>query len=567
MPGPYVFKQIFAADPSNTANVATNASILLFAPGDPAMTPVVITDASTGRILANPVETNTNGFGPTFAHETLDQVAWEGGGFSGTFESWRGLKDDAEASAGSATLSAAAAAAAAEEAATAVQEALAGAVGDAAASRAAAEAAAALVGAPADVAIATAIKGAGTQTNAALSAAIGGRAAVGNRYSDAITSWWSKPASHYDDLRKRVYFSGCSRVGVQHVGYFDIREKVVHTYPLGVYEADDHNTPAMLIEDDRPAIVLIPRHGQAAEVRYRKGTAPHALDTLGPERVIPFAGGTSYGSILRQPGTDNIAVMTRDEGNAAGWTVARSADYGETWETPFRLFGSGYVTFRQVGNVVHGLAAGHPTTSYGGAAYFKIDLVTGNITNAHAPGTVLANFWTTTAVIPSNSLTATHITGAGVTPYDTSRTLDIGPTGSAAVMLFNRSQPELGGQYTVLRYKAGGVWNKEALTMSGVPLGYVASSYAGGMAFGATDNEVYLCRESSGTWTLERWTTPVAGQPWSLAEVLETRTDGNKLGRPIMPRNGEGYGHIVYGDYHLYNPDNYFDYYADQMMI
>ena len=196
MPGPYVFKQIFAADPFNTANVATNASILLFAPGDPAMTPLVITDASTGLTLANPVQTNTNGFGPTFAHETLDQVAWEGGGFTGTFESYRGLKDDAEASATSAATSALAAETAAANAELAAANAAEGAgvalaatVAEAEAAKVAAQAAAGLVGAPAGAAVRAAIQPGGAahgELSAAIDAQVEVSPVVAGKVSAAI---------------------------------------------------------------------------------------------------------------------------------------------------------------------------------------------------------------------------------------------------------------------------------------------------------------------------------------------------------------------------------------------
>lgn len=105
----YPFKQILAADPFDPAMVARNGEILLFAPGDTAMTPLVIWDLSHTIQLPNPVTVNDLGFGPAFIHDTLDQVAWSGGGLSGTFESYRGMRDDVEASRAAAESSAAAA--------------------------------------------------------------------------------------------------------------------------------------------------------------------------------------------------------------------------------------------------------------------------------------------------------------------------------------------------------------------------------------------------------------------------------------------------------------------------
>ena len=160
----YSFKQIEAHDPSNPGLVAPNASVTIFEPGDPAKTPLTLTRI-TGEPLPNPVTVNGLGYGPAFMHATLPQVAWSGGGLTGTFESYEGLRDEAIAARDAANTAAADAAAEAQAA-----------IGDATvaaeAAAEAAEAAAALVGAPADTAIATAINSDGSETKAALSATI-----------------------------------------------------------------------------------------------------------------------------------------------------------------------------------------------------------------------------------------------------------------------------------------------------------------------------------------------------------------------------------------------------------
>lgn len=92
---PYPFDQIFAADPDNTEMVASNVGVLIFAPGDATKTPLTLTTLS-GLPLTNPVTVNDKGFGPAFIAE-LDQVAWEGGGFTGLLASYKGLKDEAVA--------------------------------------------------------------------------------------------------------------------------------------------------------------------------------------------------------------------------------------------------------------------------------------------------------------------------------------------------------------------------------------------------------------------------------------------------------------------------------------
>jgi peptidoglycan/xylan/chitin deacetylase (PgdA/CDA1 family) len=90
----YTFDNLFAADPSNPTNVASNASILLYDPNDASKAPVTLTDP-TGSPIPNPVTVNKNGFGPAMQHATLDRLAWEGGGFSNFITSYEGIKNEA----------------------------------------------------------------------------------------------------------------------------------------------------------------------------------------------------------------------------------------------------------------------------------------------------------------------------------------------------------------------------------------------------------------------------------------------------------------------------------------
>lgn len=115
----YSYDQIFAADPANPSNIAQNAAITIFAPGDVTMTPLTITDPD-GQPLANPIPVNANGFGSAFAHATLDRVAWAGGGFTGFFTSYEGMKGEAVAARVAAQTAQTAAATSAQEAANAV---------------------------------------------------------------------------------------------------------------------------------------------------------------------------------------------------------------------------------------------------------------------------------------------------------------------------------------------------------------------------------------------------------------------------------------------------------------
>lgn len=93
---PYPYEQIFAGDPASPEKVASNGVVTIFAPGDPNRTPLTITTLD-GLSYPNPVQVNESGHAAAFAHATLDQVAWAGGGLSGLFVSYKGIKDEAVA--------------------------------------------------------------------------------------------------------------------------------------------------------------------------------------------------------------------------------------------------------------------------------------------------------------------------------------------------------------------------------------------------------------------------------------------------------------------------------------
>lgn len=102
---PYTFDQIEARDPARPELVAADAMVTIFAPGDPAMTPLIIT-TTNGQPLENPIKVNAMGYGPAFTHPTLDRVAWSGGEFTGYFTSYEGMKSVALAAQEAASVSA-----------------------------------------------------------------------------------------------------------------------------------------------------------------------------------------------------------------------------------------------------------------------------------------------------------------------------------------------------------------------------------------------------------------------------------------------------------------------------
>lgn len=396
--------------------------------------------------------------------------------------------------------------------------------------------------------------------------------------SDFVNSWWCAKRSMFSALRQCVYQAGVDAQGTMFITQFDLRRRTADKFRLGTFEADDHNVPAFLLEEDKPPIVAYARHAVENFVRVRIGTARMDLATIpgAAEQQVAFGNATTYVHLLRRPGTDTIALLTRQ---SDGWWFRVSNDWGATWGTARRLHGNSYCTFNVFDGVAHYVMTTHPISDpNNGIRKMQISLATGVITNE--AGTVLDNLWNFSGtVIPSASMTyvrQSYDTDAG---HNTNRVFDVLPDGSVLAMRLLKSAPELGGQYGVYRRATTGAtpssaqspndpqrgWVWEPIVASGVPVGYYQSSYVGGMTAGANSDEVYLAREASGTWSLERWTK--AGGTWSLAETLRTRTDGTKLGRPQVPWGAYGTGLVLILDYFRYPENNFGGYYGDQVVL
>jgi hypothetical protein len=411
----------------------------------------------------------------------------------------------------------------------------------------------------------------GTATGAALATTIAdgadsriaAQAVLSHRATDIANSWWSEPRTYYDSIRQRIYFSGCSRgagtlvgTAMMYVAYFDLRTGLVVKHPVRVGVPDDHNTPVMLITADQPPLIFTTNHEGDSVVKMHKGPAVHDFSSF-TTTDIAFASPCSYQHAHRQPGTQNIVVITRQPD---GWYLRRSTDWGATWGTAVRFHGKQYCTFRRVGDELHYVTTVHPVDGVNiDVRYFKVNLTTGAITNA--AGTAIDNLWTMTTPLPAANMTLVK----QYTDPNSGRVCGVGPDGSVIICEINKTTPELGGTYRVFPVSTSGSWSSQTLVASGVPVGYYQKGYIGGAVFGATSDEVFLTRESSGTWTLEKWTRSAG--VWSLADTLRTVSGGKKLGRPQVPFLGEATDHVLVLEYAQYATDAYYDYYADELLL
>jgi len=110
----YFYDMDLVVDPLNPSNVVANGLVSIYDPADTAGTTLLALKDPSGLPLPNPLPSNANGFLPPRS-ATVPQTMWKSGGFTGYFNSYKGLRDEAV---GAKT----AAQAAANDAATAASE-------------------------------------------------------------------------------------------------------------------------------------------------------------------------------------------------------------------------------------------------------------------------------------------------------------------------------------------------------------------------------------------------------------------------------------------------------------
>jgi hypothetical protein len=113
----YFYDMDLVVDPLNPSNVVANGLVSIYDPADTAGTTLLALKDPSGLPLPNPVPSNANGFLPPRI-ATVPQTMWKSGGFTGYFNSYKGLRDESVAAKTAAQTAANSAASAANEVVT-----------------------------------------------------------------------------------------------------------------------------------------------------------------------------------------------------------------------------------------------------------------------------------------------------------------------------------------------------------------------------------------------------------------------------------------------------------------
>jgi len=113
----YFYDMDLVVDPLNPANVVANGQVSIFDPADTTGATLLALKDPSGLPLPNPLTSNANGFLPPRI-ATVPQTMWKSGGFTGYFNSYKGLRDEAVGAVSAAQTAANSASAAANEVVT-----------------------------------------------------------------------------------------------------------------------------------------------------------------------------------------------------------------------------------------------------------------------------------------------------------------------------------------------------------------------------------------------------------------------------------------------------------------
>jgi hypothetical protein len=377
------------------------------------------------------------------------------------------------------------------------------------------------------------------------------------------TYGWPCPRAVYSAAEQRIFLGGNSSKGLVQVGMIDLQAHSTQTIPLVQWVPDDHDTPGMLWEADQPPLLVAADHDRLAYGLQWVGDTPLDFGNL-VESQLPWDAPPSYGQLIRRPGTSTVLVVFRGGTAGNGQYVKTSTDWGTTWGPQYEFWGGpDYGTHRisADGGTMWMAAAYNPDNTTNQVEVFQADLASGAIRDATGTHTSARNLWSLTGSLEKVILTRPFPT---LSPPNFLRLFDVSPNGD--LLLARWQTGDTTGSYRLLRRSSTGTYTEETLCDGGVPFGYTSSWYLGGMTFDTDANHILMCRESSGTWTLERWTC-TAGV-WS-SSILLTRSasSGHKLARPIVPVGSEGLGLTLVLDVASYSATSYTSYLTDARLV
>lgn len=398
-------------------------------------------------------------------------------------------------------------------------------------------------------------------------------------FADGAASWWVAP-NPIDLGNGKINFGFSNAAGVQIKTEIDIATRLPTDWFVldgGRWAPDDHH--------GQPAVVL--GNGQLVEVYTGHGNSlSGSLDGMINARVSKTQRIADLGDELTL--STNLLAANYMQGFAIGladgvWMTNDDAD--ASW-LPIRYqdgtFSQGLRLVRQTTapgggqNQLYSLSAKvsadslrqfyspHPSNAQNSIYLAAWNAVTGELTSGAGGATSYGSSWpgpgsVGTALTPVTALSAIYTPASGKSvrlvdlKSDGSRLLvvefDAGATTNAVYreLVFTGSDPFLAADWTMGPpiVSAGAAFYSAG----------AAGSYFGGAVYANEPHaglRIYVSREASATWYIDRMDSADNGQTWATVNVTSSTT---KLVRPMSPRNSTTaiVGYYAFGDYTTFN--------------
>jgi len=349
--------------------------------------------------------------------------------------------------------------------------------------------------------------------------------------------WFQGPrAIRYLSTYDKTYFGTVTQAGDVQINSYNHNTGELASFTLkAALQVDDHASPAILVRNDGKLIVFYSAHN-GSTIYYRISTNAEDISAWDSEQSIAPQASHSYPIAVQLSGESNkIYLFFRGgpSGYVNRWYYVTSTDGGINWSSATLLFEQGtsaqhqYLKITSDANKIYFTHSGHPvneTTSiyffyYYNGAYYKDDgteIVSGLplgrddislVYDATAGGNYKAWIW------------------------------DIVVSAGTYYIVFAHFASDTDHRYDYARW-TGSAWDVHEITTAGTYIdGAGQQYYSGGISLDPEDPDtVYLSRQISSQWEIQKWVTPDGGTSWD-DPVNITSSSSSKNVRPVVVKN------------------------------
>ena len=349
-------------------------------------------------------------------------------------------------------------------------------------------------------------------------------------------SWFGDPRAVYVAGQFEEIFVGwIDWSGNVTVGAYDPQSGVTSKHVIGHLFHDDHSDPSIFVEPDRRLTVFWSGHG-GAQMDYRSTVRPEDISAWGPLQHVPrdvkgSLGVTYPNPVLLSAEDDKLYLFWRGADWSADYAI-RTLDgrWSRTHEL-IRVRGQRpYVKVASDGRhrIAFAFTNGHPRrvlTSIYYAVYRAGSLWTaGGRWIARIAGGPIAPR-------RADLVYSAHATHVPAWVWDVA----LDPRGRPVIVY--ATFPSVQRQEYWYAAWTGMRWISHFLTTGGgtISPGTREYEYSGGIALDHSDPSIlYLSRQVSGGFEIERWTTADGGVRWR--HVVVVPAGGTENVRPLVPR-------------------------------